>query len=1381
MQLLTGVTVVLGVVTTTVMADGYQTSTQDTHDYLVKFRSEYSEEDFQSFFHQLTRYCEAYDCSARVKQRFHRLLDGGVLTLSSEDHLQQWIQERVEVDKFEADSTISLVFEDVNNVTTESTEYWNLDRIDQRQSELDGFYSYTFNGEGINAYIIDSGIRLTHHEFDRERTRLVDFIDDGNDDCNGHGTHVAGTVGGRTVGVAKGVNLVAVRVFPCEGETTLSILLNGLVWTFEDFLDSGASTAVINLSLSSSASPFLDDVIDVLNDTGLVVISAAGNSDADACLYSPARSASTITVGATSEGDARASFSNHGSCVNIFAPGVAILSAWNSSDSALTKLSGTSMAAPVVTGIAARYVEKHTEDPPVEVASSILCGATNEAISNLPSDKGLTVNLLVYGDPQSIQRVGINEECPVGKDAICSGNSACSGAGDCFNSGRCVCNCGHFGQACQFTADIEELGNTGNSSFQLTRSTQGSPPLFVGSAGSKVFALHSLGENTTVAISTCSPSTNFSTSIGLVDACLNNLLFEGQPEFPWSGAHPNCRVSSGASYLTAKVNSVSRYYILVTGQDQNAEGEFELFVQMSESGEAQFPGDGEASYPTATPSVSPTNTQGETWTASSTSSSPPGRSPGASYSSSRSPTPTASASDRPAPWVEYGPKLDSLESFITITFNTATNRGNVGVTFECLNLLYSDIGEDATLFSECYWTSSRELVIELRSPELDFQQLGKTITAGSKITLIGGLIKQDILSAALPQTTLTVTSPDRSPIVNFEVSHSHVITLCGNIEANVNFATGGSRVRGIEWTWVMKSVHLLNGANITYSNVTRPLRNEIARATRENRDSIFVPQERVPKGITYKLALKGENMFGSSKVREIEFKVERQSAPSITFEEEPSGQIRSSQGALFRASASLKTCEISDVKNPLEFSFKYAWHLLGPNGTFLDVSAFLTRDPRRLVIPAYSLFPSDSSYSVVFRVTAESAQRVLKSSRTIELRVVPSRVVATIAGGTRAIDIFSDLALDASNSGSPEENLPTLPSDWKVGKEYLWTCETKMINCTNFLIGNDSGREMLHVFRRRLQTLKQKVSIDEDLPVLFTVTISLQLSRSGTPTFYSTDSQSVTIIISGTAIPTVVREDFFPGEMPEAVIGGKPHFIVNPGSEVRVTADVKESQETESQWILVDEDPLTLNDIIDSPSVASPLLVVRPNQFFVGNRYTLQYRSQFTSNLAPTASFGFTEIRLSVNRPPRGGRLLIKPFLDITSDVDDVLLEATGWKDEDTPLLYSFYVGFDKNIEYSRTLRWAQENPTVVTKLPTPPNGHKIWIFLEVQDALGASEVYSSSVSVNHPSVEQLENFVVSKREKARECRITKDANCAARAVRDAIRAQNQEILKGDI
>eukprot|EP01138_Halocafeteria_seosinensis_P003089 gb/GECG01003157.1/.p1 GENE.gb/GECG01003157.1/~~gb/GECG01003157.1/.p1 ORF type:complete len:1105 (+),score=125.46 gb/GECG01003157.1/:1-3315(+) len=1104
MQLLTGVTVVLGVVTTTVMADGYQTSTQDTHDYLVKFRSEYSEEDFQSFFHQLTRYCEAYDCSARVKQRFHRLLDGGVLTLSSEDHLQQWIQERVEVDKFEADSTISLVFEDVNNVTTESTEYWNLDRIDQRQSELDGFYSYTFNGEGINAYIIDSGIRLTHHEFDRERTRLVDFIDDGNDDCNGHGTHVAGTVGGRTVGVAKGVNLVAVRVFPCEGETTLSILLNGLVWTFEDFLDSGASTAVINLSLSSSASPFLDDVIDVLNDTGLVVISAAGNSDADD-------------------------------------------------------------------------------------------------------------------------------------------------------------------------------------------------------------------------------------------------------------------------------------YILVTGQDQNAEGEFELFVQMSESGEAQFPGDGEASYPTATPSVSPTNTQGETWTASSTSSSPPGRSPGASYSSSRSPTPTASASDRPAPWVEYGPKLDSLESFITITFNTATNRGNVGVTFECLNLLYSDIGEDATLFSECYWTSSRELVIELRSPELDFQQLGKTITAGSKITLIGGLIKQDILSAALPQTTLTVTSPDRSPIVNFEVSHSHVITLCGNIEANVNFATGGSRVRGIEWTWVMKSVHLLNGANITYSNVTRPLRNEIARATRENRDSIFVPQERVPKGITYKLALKGENMFGSSKVREIEFKVERQSAPSITFEEEPSGQIRSSQGALFRASASLKTCEISDVKNPLEFSFKYAWHLLGPNGTFLDVSAFLTRDPRRLVIPAYSLFPSDSSYSVVFRVTAESAQRVLKSSRTIELRVVPSRVVATIAGGTRAIDIFSDLALDASNSGSPEENLPTLPSDWKVGKEYLWTCETKMINCTNFLIGNDSGREMLHVFRRRLQTLKQKVSIDEDLPVLFTVTISLQLSRSGTPTFYSTDSQSVTIIISGTAIPTVVREDFFPGEMPEAVIGGKPHFIVNPGSEVRVTADVKESQETESQWILVDEDPLTLNDIIDSPSVASPLLVVRPNQFFVGNRYTLQYRSQFTSNLAPTASFGFTEIRLSVNRPPRGGRLLIKPFLDITSDVDDVLLEATGWKDEDTPLLYSFYVGFDKNIEYSRTLRWAQENPTVVTKLPTPPNGHKIWIFLEVQDALGASEVYSSSVSVNHPSVEQLENFVVSKREKARECRITKDANCAARAVRDAIRAQNQEILKGDI
>eukprot|EP01138_Halocafeteria_seosinensis_P003091 gb/GECG01003159.1/.p1 GENE.gb/GECG01003159.1/~~gb/GECG01003159.1/.p1 ORF type:complete len:618 (+),score=79.29 gb/GECG01003159.1/:1-1854(+) len=581
MQLVWGVLTVLGLfsLAAPVVADTYTPHT-DTYDYLVKFRSGYSEEDVQSFFHQLTRYCEIHECSAEVKQRFHRLLQGAVLSLSPEKHVQRWIRERAEVDKFEVDSKITLAVESMKNTITQSTSFWHLDRIDQQENaELDGSYSFTYTGKGITVYVVDSGIRPTHDEFDEERVLLKDFVGDGYNDCNGHGTHVAGTVGGRVAGVAKEVNLVAVRIFGCEGEASTTTLVTALEWAWEDFLDSGASTAVINLSLSASATPILDDVIEALNKTGLVVVSAAGNSDADACLFSPARSSSSITVGATVEGDARANFSNTGSCVDIFAPGDKIWSAWPTSDSAGAKLSGTSMAAPIVSGLVARYLEKHSDAMSNEVASSTLCGATVGVISNLPKDNGLTVNLFVYADPEGVERVGIDDICPAGKDAVCAGDTACSSAGDCLNSGSCICDCGHLGQACQFAADIEELGSLDGSPLQVKNSTQGSPPLFVGSAGSKVFALDARGDDETISISTCSSTTNFPTWIGLVDGCLNNVLFDGEIRFPLSTSHPDCEVSSGASYLETQVTSGNRYHIVVFGED---EGDFELFVHSIE-------------------------------------------------------------------------------------------------------------------------------------------------------------------------------------------------------------------------------------------------------------------------------------------------------------------------------------------------------------------------------------------------------------------------------------------------------------------------------------------------------------------------------------------------------------------------------------------------------------------------------------------------------------------------------------------------------------------------------------------------------------------------------------------------------------------------------
>eukprot|EP01138_Halocafeteria_seosinensis_P003085 gb/GECG01003153.1/.p1 GENE.gb/GECG01003153.1/~~gb/GECG01003153.1/.p1 ORF type:complete len:256 (+),score=27.32 gb/GECG01003153.1/:1-768(+) len=253
MQLVWGVLTVLGLfsLAAPVVADTYTPHT-DTYDYLVKFRSGYSEEDVQSFFHQLTRYCEIHECSAEVKQRF-RLLQGAVLSLSPEKHVQRWIRERAEVDKFEVDSKITLAVESMKNT---STNFWHLDRIDQQENaELDGSYSFTYTGKGIMVYVVDSGIRPTHgtfvdarvvvssgansrsefldaDEFDEDRVLLKDFVGDGYNDCNGHGTHVAGTVGGRVAGVAKEVNLVAVRIFGCEGEASTTILVTGMLYVF---------------------------------------------------------------------------------------------------------------------------------------------------------------------------------------------------------------------------------------------------------------------------------------------------------------------------------------------------------------------------------------------------------------------------------------------------------------------------------------------------------------------------------------------------------------------------------------------------------------------------------------------------------------------------------------------------------------------------------------------------------------------------------------------------------------------------------------------------------------------------------------------------------------------------------------------------------------------------------------------------------------------------------------------------------------------------------------------------------------------------------------------------------------------------------------------
>ncbi len=285
------------------------------------------------------------------------------------------MQNNPNVAYIEADQSVELT-------ATQSSPTWGLDRVDQRNLPLSSSYTYNATGSGVTAYIIDTGIRSSHGEFGGRVAGGYTAISDGqgSNDCNGHGTHVAGTVGGTTYGVAKSVTLKPVRVLDCSGSGTNSGVIAGVDWV----TGNKTGPAVANMSLGGGVSSALDSAVQSSINAGVTYAVAAGNdSGANACNGSPSRVGAALTVGSSTNTDARSSFSNIGSCLDLFAPGSSITSAWHTSNTATNTISGTSMATPHVAGAAALYLQGNPSASPSTVSSAIVNGATANVLTNV--------------------------------------------------------------------------------------------------------------------------------------------------------------------------------------------------------------------------------------------------------------------------------------------------------------------------------------------------------------------------------------------------------------------------------------------------------------------------------------------------------------------------------------------------------------------------------------------------------------------------------------------------------------------------------------------------------------------------------------------------------------------------------------------------------------------------------------------------------------------------------------------------------------------------------------------------------------------------------------------------------------------------------------